>query len=108
MDHAYRLTHNSKPNQKKDKMKTSEQRDQYRQIARIAKRYQDFLTDNNTGEVDHTTLMMDLEAVADELDLDKLEKFDTLNFNHDVSGIRHNINRETGELENCFLPRCSK
>lgn len=29
-------------------------------------------------------------------------------FIHDVIGIRNNLNRESGELENCFLPRFAK
>lgn len=27
-------------------------------------------------------------------------------FIHDIAGIRRHINRETGQLENCFMPRC--
>lgn len=30
---------------------------------------------------------------------------DDLDFVHDVFGIRNHINRSTGQLENCFLPR---
>lgn len=30
---------------------------------------------------------------------------DDFNFGHDVFGIRRHINRETGKLENCFVPR---
>lgn len=30
------------------------------------------------------------------------------NFGHDVFGIRRHINRTTGALEDCFLPRFSK
>lgn len=29
-------------------------------------------------------------------------------FCHDVTGIRRHLNRETGALENCFLPRYAK
>ena len=42
------------------------------------------------------------------LDLDKLTSADDSTFAHDVFGIRRHLNRETGELENCFLPRCSE
>jgi len=42
------------------------------------------------------------------LDLEKLKNFDDFNFSHDIFGIRANINRNNGKLENCFLPRCSK
>lgn len=41
------------------------------------------------------------------LDLEKLKGFDNLNFGHDVFGIRGHIDRSTGKLTDCFLPRCS-
>ena len=55
-------------------------------------------------------LMMDLCAVHNEvsLRLDELLHADDFNFFHDVMGIRNNINRETGELENCFMPRFAR
>ena len=39
------------------------------------------------------------------LKLQELLDADDFNFAHDVFGIRSNINRKSGELENCFLPR---
>lgn len=39
------------------------------------------------------------------LRLDALLSADDFNFAHDVFGIRRHINRRTGQLENCFLPR---
>lgn len=42
------------------------------------------------------------------LDLQRLLDADDSNFAHDVFGIRRHINRDTGELENCFVPRFSK
>lgn len=41
------------------------------------------------------------------LDLEKLLAFDDGNFGHDVFGIRRFLDRSTGELGGCFLPRCS-
>ena len=41
------------------------------------------------------------------LDLDQLLKFDDFNFAHDITGISFNLDRVTGKLENCFLPRCA-
>lgn len=41
------------------------------------------------------------------LDLDALLDADDFDFAHDLFGIRENINRKTGELGNCFLPRCA-
>jgi len=58
----------------------------------------------------YQTLDMDLQAahINDPLDLEALEGFPDLDFFHDVVGICSNINRETGELMNCFVPRCAK
>ncbi len=39
------------------------------------------------------------------LRLDELLHADEFNFSHDVFGIRRHLNRETGQLENCFVPR---
>lgn len=36
-----------------------------------------------------------------------LRDADDFNFAHDVFGIRRHINRDTGKLENCFVPRFS-
>lgn len=56
-------------------------------------------------------LFMDLSAThcnGTPLDFEKLLNFDDFNFAHDIYGIVANINRSTGQLDNCFLPRCSK
>jgi len=61
-------------------------------------------------ETDGGALSMDLTAVhvsGCPLDFKKLLDFDRLNFLHDISGIITNIDRATGKLQNCFLPRCS-
>ncbi len=56
------------------------------------------------------TLNMDISAAcADvQLDLDRLLAFDDENFIHDIWGIMRHMNRETGKLGGCFLPRCAK
>lgn len=57
------------------------------------------------------SLIMDVEAThcnGNELDFDKLLSFDDANFSHDIVGIQNYINRRTGELSECFTPRCSK
>ena len=42
------------------------------------------------------------------LDLKKLLTFEDADFFHDINGISEHINRNTGKLENFFLPRCAK
>lgn len=52
--------------------------------------------------------VMDLSACVANgcpLKLAELLAADDFNFAHDVGGIRRHINRTTGKLENCFLPR---
>lgn len=46
-------------------------------------------------------------ANGNPLDLEKLLGADDFNFAHDAFGIAGHINRSTGQLENCFLPRCT-
>lgn len=58
-----------------------------------------------------TTLTMDLSAAkADDskLDLDRLLSSDDCDFAHDVGGIMRHMDRGTGTLTGCFLPRCAR
>lgn len=52
-------------------------------------------------------LEMDVTAahITCPLDLQKLLDADDLNFFHDICGIRAHLDRTTGELTDCFLPR---
>ncbi len=62
-------------------------------------------------ELDGMSVAMDLSAVNAndcKLDFEKLLEFDDFNFWHDINGISVHIDRETGKLQNCFLPRCTK
>lgn len=54
---------------------------------------------------------MDLAAVnvnGTPLDFERLLAFDTFSFSHDLFGIDRHIDRNTGQLTRCFLPRCAK
>lgn len=55
---------------------------------------------------DKITLAMDLEAAN--VDMSVLLMFTDNNFIHDVMGTMRHIDRRTGELTDCFLPRSSK
>lgn len=50
---------------------------------------------------------MDLSAVHAKvpLRLAELEQADDFNFGHDIAGIYRHLNRQTGELEDFFVPR---
>jgi len=47
----------------------------------------------------HKTCPLDLAAMADGREED---------FAHDIGGIRRHLNRITGELEDCFVPRFAR
>ena len=53
------------------------------------------------------SICMDLAAADCDIpmDLDRLLNADGFNFLHDVGGITRHINRTTGKLEDCFVPR---
>jgi len=52
-------------------------------------------------------LEMDITAahLAGQIDLQTLLEFDEMNFMHDVCGIRRHIDRSSGKMRDCFLPR---
>lgn len=61
-------------------------------------------------EYDRVSAMMDLRACHANgcpLDLAKLTAADDVTFAHDVFGIRRHMNRKTGRLMDCFVPRCA-
>jgi hypothetical protein len=56
-------------------------------------------------------LEMDLSATHANgcpLDFAKLLRADRFNFAHDICGIVRHLDRTTGELTQCFDPRCSR
>ena len=61
-------------------------------------------------DLKYQTMEMDVSAchISNPLKLTDLLVADNSNFSHDVFGIRKYINRETGELTECFSPRYSK
>ena len=46
-------------------------------------------------------------ANGNQMNLAAFLAMDDTNFCHDAFGIRRHINRDTGELMDCFVPRCS-
>ncbi len=55
-------------------------------------------------------LMMDIDNAHKDvgINLVGLLEADDLNFAHDVIGIQAHMNRSTGKLEDCFVPRYAK
>ena len=81
---------------------------------RIAHRFiamrHNILASGGAGDADPIKpidVMMDLAAVSAHtpLDLAGLLEADDFEFAHDVGGIRRHLDRSTGELTGCFVPR---
>ncbi|HDR9163665.1 TPA: hypothetical protein QDB28_004069 [Burkholderia vietnamiensis] len=79
-------------------------------IILVAKRYQTLLQSKGLPNVDMLELHMDLTACHANgcpMEWERLNAADDFTLAHDVGGIQRHINRRTGKLENCFLPRCA-
>lgn len=77
-------------------------------IERIAKRAVALYHKYGNTDVDELDIQMDLEAChcnGCPLRLSEMEQADNFNLMHDVTGINVHLNRNTGKLERCFLPR---
>jgi len=76
----------------------------------IADRFDDYAFTNGLKQFDRLSFLMDLDAVAAEYPNFRWQDLldaDWANFHHDVGGITANMNRKTGLLGNCFVPRFS-
>lgn len=60
------------------------------------------------GAVDWTLDVTATHANGCTLDLQKFLDFDDFNFAHDFFGIANCIDRRTGKMTRCFLPRCAR
>lgn len=81
-------------------------RAEFQTIVAIAKRAETMQP--TCMEHSRTDWLMDITAChlnGFPLRLDDLLAADDMNFAHDVFGIRRHIDRETGKLLDCFLPR---
>lgn len=78
-------------------------------ITRIAERAY-VLAKKNSIQYSKIEASMDVTACHvnhQALALDRLLSADDFNFAHDVFGIRRHLDRKTGALLDCFVPRCS-
>ena len=69
--------------------------------------------DFEPASYDRSGLIFDLMSANGKNENPKLDyyamiRFEDGSFMHDVCGIYENLNRTSGKLENCFLPRCAK
>lgn len=61
--------------------------------------------------IDRMEMSMDLSACHANgcpMDFQKLLDAPNFDFAHDLAGINRHIDRTTGELMDCFIPRCAK
>ena len=85
-------------------------RTEARLLSKIAKRAVEKATELNMP-IEFSDMEMDLTAChcnGNPLDLEKLLSAPDGDFGHDVFGIRRHLDRSTGELTQCFVPRCSQ
>jgi len=78
-------------------------------MSAIAKRGVELARSINV-QYDQMTAIMDIDAChsnGNPLKLQELLEADNFNFRHDIMGIRAHIDRNTGELQDCFVPRYS-
>lgn len=61
---------------------------------------------DNRGEIEMDITATHLNGCP--LKLQELLDASMFDFTHDILGIRRHLNRRTGKLENCFLPRYAK
>lgn len=79
-------------------------------IAKIADRAL-VITERLGIDYSRQTCLMDLTAThanGRKLRLAELAEAPDGDFAHDVLGIRRHLNRDTGKLENCFVPRFAR
>ena len=76
-------------------------KEEYETISKIVNRSTNYII------ADRLSLMMDIECAHNQypLDLNGLLNANESDFFHDIIGIRNNINRKNGKIENCFVPR---
>jgi len=82
------------------------QKDEFCLMSKVANRGLKVINSSNLEKID---LMMDLEYTNKVIPLDfaKFLEFSDGDFSHDICGILLNFNRETREMDNCFVPRCA-
>lgn len=74
-------------------------------ISEIGNRALDLYADHDIPD-DKMTVVTDIDRAHQDIPLNllALRDCDDLTFAHDIDGIRRHMNRQTGKLENCFVP----
>jgi hypothetical protein len=94
-----------------DFSKLDSTKEEYRLYSKVVKRAHENRLDIPKGHRTFMDEVMDLEVchkMACALDLEAMLTCRPEDLFHDLYGIARNLNREKGELDNCFLPRMAK
>lgn len=86
-------------------------RSEFELITAICGRYDAWRDRNGLPAVERLPLFMDITACHRSgcpLDLEALAGAPEADFVHDIAGIQRHIDRRTGRLGDCFLPRFAK
>lgn len=83
------------------------------QALEAARRYESIVPLSERKGYERINLIMDLTAADGvngnaPLDWARLIKADDFNFMHDLGGISRHLDRDTGRLGDCFVPRFTK
>lgn len=75
----------------------------------ICQRYEREIVCEKMSGDDWRILLMDMQAchISCPLYLEEMLDMPIADFGHDIGGIRRYMNRETGQLGNCFTPRAA-
>ncbi len=84
--------------------------DNFDLVAQIADRVER-KRNQDDHEFDRMRLMIDIISAVEadpKINLKTLLSFPDGSFFHDVAGIQKHIDRETGKMTDCFVPRCTR
>jgi len=82
--------------------------EEFQAMRAIAVRSRKVLTGENARYGDTAMDLSACHANGCPLDFEKLLAAPDFDFIHDVLGIRRHLDRATGNLMDCFVPRCAK
>lgn len=94
-----------------DEVKLTPMPDDRELIVKICDRYVAYMKKEHNLKVRRPDIDMDVAAThlnGCPLDLKALLEFDDFNFVHDMTGMVRYLNRDSGQLEQLFLPRCAR
>ena len=86
----------------------SHSRFEYEMFSKIADRAIALAKEHGTV-IEKFTMVMDIDNAHKQIpmDLNAFLAMPMVDFAHDAFGIRRHMNRRTGQLEDCFVPRCA-